>query len=220
MRTRNDILIWPRVIALAAPTRRAVLTAGGAAAIACLASGTRRALSADPAGSIDLLRGTAEAEAQGVKRALKAKESVFIGDLVSTGPDSRLLMSLGERTTLRLGASTRLRIDAYSADAGGAFEVLEGAIEFERKGRKAKEDLTIRSAYGLIAVRGTRFFAGPSNGVWGVLVGVGKVEVTAAGKSVTLTAGQGTDIAKVGDAPTKPATWKQARVLEALKSVK
>ena len=71
----------------------------------------------------------------------------------------------------------------------------------------------------LIAIRGTRVFAGPSNGVFGVFVARGSVDVTAAGKTVTLGRGFGTNIAKPGDEPTAPAAWKPPRIKAAFASV-
>ena len=79
--------------------------------------------------------------------------------------------------------------------------------------------MKIRSSYGLIAVRGTKFFAGPSNGVFGVFVVHGSVDVTAAGKTVKVDRGFGTNIAKPGDPPTDPAAWKPPRIRAALASV-
>jgi ferric-dicitrate binding protein FerR (iron transport regulator) len=89
---------------------------------------------------------------------------------------------------------------------------------FERPARTPSK-VQIRSTFGLIAVRGTRFFAGPSNDVFGVFVEQGRVTVSAAGKSVTVRAGQGTNIARPGAAPTAPAPWKEPRIQAALASV-
>ena len=77
----------------------------------------------------------------------------------------------------------------------------------------------MRSLFGLIAIRGTRVFAGPSNGVFGVFVVHGSVDVTAAGKTVKVDRGFGTNIAKPGDPPTDPAAWKPPRIRAALASV-
>ena len=52
-----------------------------------------------------------------------------------------------------------------------------------------------RSPFALIAVRGTLFFAGPSNGVFGVFVGRGFVEVTGGDRTVVI---------RPGLAPTLP----------------
>jgi ferric-dicitrate binding protein FerR (iron transport regulator) len=71
----------------------------------------------------------------------------------------------------------------------------------------------------LIAVRGTRFFAGPSNGVFGVFVERGSVTVAAAARQVLLRAGQGTDIHHPGAAPTPAAKWGRPRIDAAFGSV-
>jgi len=63
-----------------------------------------------------------------------------------------------------------------------------------------------------MAVRGTQFFAGPSNGVFGVFVQNGTLEVSAAGETVTLSAGQGTNLQKPGSAPTPPVDWGKPRI--------
>jgi hypothetical protein len=101
--------------------------------------------------------------------------------------------------------------------AGGEFDLSQGALLIVPRARR-KSDLSF-SLYGLIVVRGTKFFAGPSNGVFGVFVDHGRVSVAAAGHKVTLTAGLGTNIAKPGDPPTPPARWKAERIAAALGSV-
>src|SRR5262249_7773399 len=136
-----------------------------------------------------------------------------------TGDGARLRLRLGRRTTLRLGERTQIKIDRYLVDAGGNIDLLEGAILFERAGKPAATELKFKSPYGLIAVRGTRFFAGPSRGVFGVFVEAGKVEVMSAGSRVILGPRQGTDIRQMGAPPTNPAFWKRPRIREALASV-
>ena len=73
--------------------------------------------------------------------------------------------------------------------------------------KKQNAESVLRSLFGLIAIRGTRVFAGPSNGVFGVFVDRGSVDVTAAGKTVTLAAGSGPT------SPT-PAIRRPTRPLE------
>jgi ferric-dicitrate binding protein FerR (iron transport regulator) len=184
------------------------------------AAWSKEAAALTAAGKVAAVRGAAAAEVEGQSRNLSIGGDVYIGDLVSTRDDSRLGLRLGQRTDLRLGANTRLKIDRYVVDAGGEFELVDGAILFEGRGRRpAPADLQFRSAYGLIAVRGTRFFAGPSKGVFGVFVREGRLEVSAAGRTVVLEPRQGTDIAKPGDPPSPPAFWKRPRIREAIASV-
>ncbi len=80
-------------------------------------------------------------------------------------------------------------------------------------------DLRLRSPYGVIALRGTRVFAGPSKVAFGVFVERGVVDFTAGGATVRLTAGEGSDVRRRGDKPTPPQRWGSERVLDALSSV-
>ncbi len=165
-------------------------------------------------GTIEEMRGEAFAELAGQRRTLGPKAAIFVGDILSTGSTGRLTMKLGAATTIKLGGQSRLKIDRYLAEVGGEFDMQAGHLMFERRGQPATQGITFRSAYGLMAVRGTRFFAGPSRGVFGVLVGEGKVEVTGGGRSVLVLPQQGVDIKAPGQPPTAPAPWGLPRIRE------
>lgn len=184
--------------------------------IAC--GGSLPATGAEPAGAVKDLRGDVTAGTSTATRPLQSGAEVFVGETVSTGPGALVVLELGKRTTLKLGAETKIEIDSYLADAGGEIDLMGGAILFERKGTRAANPLNIKSPYGLIAVRGTRFYAGPSKGKFGVLVGHGRVEVTAAGKTVSVGPQEGTDIGAPGEPPSDPALWKLPRI-EAMKNL-
>jgi hypothetical protein len=172
-----------------------------------------------PAGDVAAVKGEASAEAQSARRVLAQGNPVFVDETVATGAASRLTLNLGRNTTLKLGEKARVRLDKHMVNAGGAFDLQNGAVLFDRGAGGPKGDAAFRSPYGLLAVRGTKFFAGPSNGVFGVFVMHGRVDVTGGGRTVRLTAGRGTNIAQPGDTPTKPAPWKRPRVKAALQSV-
>jgi hypothetical protein len=74
----------------------------------------------------------------------------------------------------------------------------------------------VRSPFGLIAVRGTRFFAGPSDDVFGVFVARGVVTVVGQYTAVEVREGLGTDIVRPGAEPTPPHPWGAARIERAL----
>lgn len=195
---------------------------GGGAALGLLAAGfpLHMAAAAAEAGAVDALSGAALAELEGKRRDLKQKESVFFGDMVTTSDKSLLTLKLGAATTLKLGAKAQMRIDRYLADAGGVFDLVSGPMMFERTGPKAKGDIQFRSAYGLMAVRGTRFYAGMNRGKFAVLVGTGRVDVTAGGETVSIGPQQGTDIAAPGAAPSPVARWSATRIDEMLHAFK
>jgi hypothetical protein len=189
----------------------------GAGLVSALCWSESRA--AAPSGLVEALRGNAFAEREGARRALILRASVSVGETVSTSEAARLALRFDPDTRLKLGASARLRIDRYIAAAGGEFSLLEGGLIYDRPRRQQSAETLLRSLFGLIAIRGSRVFAGPSNGVFGVFVGRGLADVTAAGKTVTLRPGLGTNIARPGDPPSDPARWKRPRIAAAVASV-
>jgi hypothetical protein len=166
----------------------------------------------EKAGEVEKVRGKASATAGSKERALAANDAVLIEDLVQTFAKSHLDLRLGVRTMLRLAENTQVKIDRYLVDAGGELSLIGGAVMFERTGEPAKDELRFRSEYGLIAVRGTRFYAGFHRGKFSVLVGTGLVQVEAGGRSVQVGPQKGTDILKPGAAPSDPADWGQPRI--------
>lgn len=198
--------------------RRKMLRLAGCSLVATWTMG--QPATAEIVGEVASLQGEASTEAEGKHRVLSVGGEIHLNEVVSTAANSRLALRLGRRTNLRLGANTRLRIDRYIVDAGGDFELLDGVIMFDHTSGATPFNGTFRSLYGLIAVRGTRFYAGPSRGTFAVLVGSGRVELTAGGRTVIVGPQEGSDIARPGDTPSKPARWKHARVLEMLRSVK
>jgi hypothetical protein len=196
--------------------RRWLLRHGAMALPFILASIAARA--AERVGSVEEVRGEAFAELEGGRRTLDRTAPVFLGDEVVTGNASRLGMRLGRDTKIRLGEQARLKIDRFLVDAGGEMTLRSGPLLFDRPGR-ARAGVQIRSPFALIAVRGTRFFAGPSNGRFGVFVVRGSVAVTAAGQQVILRDGEGTDVVSPGAPPTPVKRWAPERVRAALASV-
>ena len=164
------------------------------------------------AGEVEQLTGEATAAKAGESRKLAIQLPVHIEELIRTGVNSRLALRLGAKTVLRLGASTEVRIDRYIVEAGGDIAINDGTVMFDRIGRPLANPLNFRNPYGLIAIRGTRFYAGPSRGAFGILVEHGRVEVTAGGRTVIVPPGLGTDISAPGQAPSRPARWAAARM--------
>ena len=170
-------------------------------------------------GSVEDVKGEAFAELDAVRRTLDRAAPVFLADEVVTGVASRLGMRLGGNTTMRLGEQARLKIDRFLVDAGGEMTLRSGPLLFDRPQRSAPAGVRIRSPFALIAVRGTQFFAGPSNGPFGVFVARGSVAVTSAGQQVILREGEGTDFVSPGTPPTPVKRWAPQRIRAALASV-
>jgi ferric-dicitrate binding protein FerR (iron transport regulator) len=166
------------------------------------------------------LRGQAFAERAGKREIVTSNAAVYLMDTLGTAARSRLVARLAERTTLRLGAKTRVRIDSFVAHKGGELTLGSGAILLDTPASSFGEGLTLDSPFALIAVRGTRFFAGPIDGVFGVFVQRGMVDVSAAGRTVRLERGEGTDIPRRGAPPTPPKRWGKPKIEKALALVR
>lgn len=180
-------------------------------------SSSALAQSDNVAGKVDEVIGVVTAEGKDRQRPLAAQETVFVGDTVATGNASKLGMRLGQETMLRLGELARIKIDRFLVNAGGTIQLNAGPMLLDKS--KTTPPINIRSPFGLISVRGTRLFAGPSKGVFGVFVVNGVVTVTGGGKTVSVAEGFGTDVAKRGGAPTTPVRWGEERIRLALASV-
>ena len=189
--------------------RRGILSAVAAALLA----GNANAAAA--AGRVEELRGQGFAEAS-ARRMLSLASEVFVGDLVGTMAASIMELRLGTATQVRLGPETQLKIDRFLLNAGGELVLERGATLITHDPSEPKSDVLIRSPFGLIAVRGTRFFVGPSGGRFSVFVQEGRVMVTGVRTAVTLTAGLGTSIARPGSEPDDPSVWGKPRIDAAL----
>lgn len=188
-----------------------VILGGAAVGVLTLAASA----SPSPVGAVTAVRGSAVAFLQSERRALEPQAAVFREDTVTTAAQSRLEIRLGGDTLLRLGEKGRVKIARFAA-AGGTLTLEDGAILVEKDPAGATGSLSIESSFGRIAVRGTRFFVGPSRGAFSVLVLRGAVAVEAGGQSIELATGEGTDIPRQGLPPAPPSTWPAARVAAAL----
>jgi hypothetical protein len=193
--------------------RRAALAGLGAALVATCAQAAERA------GEVQSARGECYAVTAATRRSLTPAAEVFIGDSVGTGPQSALALRLGEATNLRLGSEAQLRIDRFIINAGGTLVLERGAMLYQHDPKAPGNETNILSPFGLIAVRGTRIWGGPSNGVFGVFVQQGAATVTGRQKTVLVVSGLGTDIAYPGAEPSAPHPWGAARIKTALDSV-
>lgn len=192
--------------------RRHILTG-----LAATALWPRMARAATPIGAATGVSGQAMLSHVGVEGALAVGGAVFDGDRVRTGAGSLVQLLLNTETRLHLGPESDLILERYLADIGGTIS-LGGALVFDRPESLPKLDLTLSTAFGAIGVRGTRFFAGPSNGSYAVFVQRGAVTVSAAGVTRDLGPGDGVNLG--ADAPpSEVVRWGAARIEAAFASV-
>ena len=171
------------------------------------------------AGQAEEIRGAAVARRAAAERALAPPGEVYVGETLATAEQSRAQFKLGRDTSLRMGAQTRVRLDRFLVDKGGVVVVDDGPVLIDKTPNTGDRPLELKGAFGLIVVRGTRLFVGPSNGVIGVFVQHGEIEVKSGGKSAVLRDGQGVDIPRRGAPPGPVKAWGAKRIEAALASV-
>jgi ferric-dicitrate binding protein FerR (iron transport regulator) len=177
------------------------------------------AIAADAVGKVESAQGSSTGLLEGIIRDLASGADVHLLEIVQTGQGARLGLALGEATRLKLGERTRIKIEQDIVERGGELILARGALLFERPDSGDHGNVVVKTPFAIIAARGTRFWTGPSNEVIGVFVESGRVNVRNRGGSVTLTAGEGTDLIAPDVAPTPPKRWGEARIAAALATV-
>jgi ferric-dicitrate binding protein FerR (iron transport regulator) len=172
-------------------------------------------------GEVTALVGQAVALFSGqVPRPLAPAAPIMIEDLLSTGPEARLACRLERGMELRLGANASLRVDR--AVLGGprpglALRSFGGPVLMEIPPAAAgasRPPVALVLPWAQVGVRGTRFFAGESDGRNAVFVARGRVEVSTPSGRAELGAGEGVDVGEGGLGPV--VRWGEARIARAL----
>lgn len=179
------------------------------------------------AGKVSRIRGAAAADRAGAHVTLAEGAVVYTEDVLTTGEDGRLEITLEDDTKLTLGANANLTIDTFvfepEASKGTALlTVVKGAFRFTtgKLSGMADKKVEVKTVFANLAVRGTDFWGGPLNNQYGVLVLKGKVEVAnEKGKVLIDQPMHGADVAAIGAKPEAPKAWPEAKRDKALASV-
>lgn len=182
---------------------------------------------AEDAGRVIRLRGAAQARDGAVSRPLAAGDPVRSGETLRTGPGSRLLVQFSDGMELTLSDGAEMTLAAYEwspdrtagkaelALSEGSFLLQTGAV-----GKLPGHPLTVKTPLASVGVRGTRFWGGPLDAPLSVLLIEGRVVVSSAAGSVELgTPGEGTSVARPGEAPRPPSFWGEERINRAFATV-
>lgn len=181
----------------------------------------------DTAGQVTRAQGQTLAVSQGQNRPLNQGGIVASDDTLVTLEDSRLEVRLIDGALLTMGENGSLRITSLvfnqangsasrlSLFAQGAFRMVTGKIN-----SAAGASVQVATPVATLAARGTEFWTGPIDGIFGVLLIEGEVKVITAGGEVTLDQpGTGTNIADAASAPGPVTVWPQDKVSRALDAV-
>lgn len=180
----------------------------------------------DLAGKVTRLAQSAVAMQDAVPRVLKQGSEIRVGDVISTGPGTRLEFELLDGSTISLGERTIFVVSEYvdrPDEENIALRLLEGSFK-AATGALAKdkpEAVTVETELGSIGIRGTTFWGGKLDGVLEVAMLEGKgIFVETRGGRVELTeAGQGTRLTAADTAPSPVTDWPAEKVARALATV-
>ncbi|WP_461210354.1 FecR family protein [Desulfocurvus sp. DL9XJH121] len=181
------------------------------------------------AGKVTRLQGQAFALRGRDRLPLFEDDSVFVGDALSTGIETRLELELKDGTMLTLSDDTGFRIDALEHTPGafggralldlakGAFRAVTGRIT-----QTENPDFTVRTPLAEIGIRGTDFWGGflAPDALDVFLLSGGDVAVrNARGVTVLAEPGQGTTVSSADEAPGQVKVWPQDKVDRAMATV-
>lgn len=150
----------------------------------------------------------------------KAKTEVRMHDVIETAGKARALILFIDNTQMTLSDNTKLTVDEYvfnpdkSAENKGEFNILAGSFQYLSGliARKKDPDVTIKTSYGSIGIRGTTFWGGKTGGGYGFYVKDGKIVVVNGGGSAKVNENEGTIVPSAGAPPGPPGPWSQEQV--------
>jgi hypothetical protein len=171
---------------------------------------------------VSALRGTATGQPGdgGAATPLAVGSGVHQGDVVRTGPDSRMKLLLSDTSTLSLGADTELKLDNLALRPGAR----EGATTLTQFGGYVRAVISpvaattrfeIHTPSMVAAVRGTDWIQNYSSGETQIFVARGRVLASGtgsyAGDRFLLTAGEGVTFSD-NKTHTPVVRWKKPKI--------
>lgn len=181
------------------------------------------------AGTVIQIRGAVFANHRASSDNLSKDMQVLVGDRIVTGHNTRIALKMTDGAVLTLGADTEFAINDYrysqQAQQGsaslelvkGAFRAVTGAI-----GKLKERDFRVKTAVGVIGIRGTDFWGGFyfSQALDVALLGDGGIYVeNAAGRVEVTETGDGTTVQNADSAPSAPIHWGEKKLNAAKQSV-
>ncbi len=168
------------------------------------------------AGTVKYVTGSALAVQNAEIRQLKVGDPVMIGDILSTGSDSRLEIAMVDNGNFKLGAKTSFVVVDYTFGTKNdnvVMELLNGAMDgVSGQIAKANPDgMKVLTRTATIGIRGTKFFVGEMNGDGDIHVahwsGGGVKVKNYAGEVFLKDENVGTVIKNLDKKPAKPESW-------------
>ena len=204
-----------------------LILAIGLAFIAAFSAAPYAHAAGSEVGTVTRIQNSANVARQGKFLELQAGAKIKENDEVQSGPDARVEITFKDGTKLTIGENSLIAIDKFlfdpDSDVGaillralqGPFHFITGSI-----GKLEKKQIEVQSRFGVIGVRGTDFWAGPSQNVYGVLLLKGLITVfNSAGGRILSAPGQGVNLTSANEPPGEVTVWGAARAQAALDAV-
>ena len=114
----------------------------------------------EPIGNVATVTGSANVIRNDKTTPLKAKDDIYLNDVVQTAANSTLGITFIDATTFNLKASTKITIDSYVYEDGGKsnaaiFDVVKGTAAFVAAAVAKTGDMKISTPTATLGIRGT-----------------------------------------------------------------
>lgn len=196
--------------------------------VACAAFTLSPALAEDDdVATVSRLRNAAAVIRQGQQINIQVGHKLRKFDEIKSGENARVEIIFNDGTKLNIGADCHIIIDEFLFDPDenigiAILRALQGPFRFitGRIGKVLQPQVVVQSPFGIVGVRGTDFWAGPSRGVYGVLLLDGSISVTnPLGQRILTTPGTGVNLTGNNAPPGEVTIWGAGRAQEALADV-
>ncbi len=133
---------------------------GAAIGLGAFASPLAVLAAGDEIGLVLATRGDVTVERDETREPLNRRDSIQVGDTITTGSNSRAQLRLDDDQTLSLDAETRLSFEAYefdpeSQEGESRKSLLEGGLRAVSGAISGEDDYSIETPVAVIGVRGT-----------------------------------------------------------------
>jgi ferric-dicitrate binding protein FerR (iron transport regulator) len=183
------------------------------AALLCAAAPARAQVASDAVGTVTGLSGPASAWSDGTPRALRLGSGVHRGETLRTLTGAKLAVRFSDGSVLTLGADSQAAVSAFAPErANAAMRLVRGILRLVIDPARRWQRFEVETRSAVAAARSTEWVVSiDAEGATAVFAVSGRVEVLAQNASVTLGAGDGTDV-PAGQPPGEVKQWGQARV--------
>ncbi|MGB0681800.1 MAG: FecR family protein [Magnetovibrionaceae bacterium] len=226
MKTRSDMLPSPTL------NRRSWLKLAAALPLALPAvswkASPARADGTEIVGTVSKLTGNAVAMQNAIPRPLAKGQVIQEGDVLSTGPGSKIEVAMIDGGVLQLGEGAIFIVMEYVYGATkenkaimrlmeGAFAVTSGKIK-----ELASNEVRVETEFATIGIRGTTVWGGVLSDTFEVALIEGTaVDVTTRAGTVLLDkVGTGTALPSLDEAPESPVDWGPEKIAQATATVR